>query len=126
MPGVAVPFASNGTKSSMELVLEKFTSPTYKGNRPSPLTPDGAGNYYGTTSAGGLGYGTLYELSPNGEGGWSETVLHAFKDYLDGGYPDLTPLIFDKHGDLYGTTQEGGAERTRRRVPIPPHGARLG
>lgn len=105
----AAPFGVNGAMSSSELVLHKFTSPTYRGNRPSPLTPDGAGNYYGTTSVGGLGYGTLYELSPNGKGRWSETVVHTFKDYLDGGYPAVTPLVFDKHGDLYGTTQEGGA-----------------
>ena len=69
MPGVATPFAANATQSTKERVLDKFASPTYKGNRPSPLTPDGAGNYYGTTTAGGLGYGTLYELSPNGTGG---------------------------------------------------------
>lgn len=109
MPGVGVPSPANRARSTREFVLDRFTSPTYKDNRPSPLTPDRAGNYYGTTSAGGLGYGTLYELSPNGKGGWTETVLHKFKDYLDGAYPALTPLIFDKHGDLFGTTQEGGA-----------------
>ncbi len=108
MPGVLGPSAANRTQSTTERVLEKFTSPTYKGNRPSPLTPDGAGNYYGTTTAGGSGYGTLYELSPNGKGGWSETVLHAFKGYLDGAYPQFTPLVFDKRGDLYGITGEGG------------------
>ncbi|MGA8535538.1 MAG: choice-of-anchor tandem repeat GloVer-containing protein [Candidatus Tumulicola sp.] len=108
MPGVGAPFAASGTQSTKELVLDKFTSSTYKSNRPSPLTPDGAGNYYGTTTAGGLGYGTLYELSPNGTGGWSETDLHKFKDYLDGAYPQFTPLVFDKHGDLYGITGEGG------------------
>ena len=31
-----------------------------------------------------------------------------FKDYLDGAYPQFTPLVFDKHGDLYGITSEGG------------------
>jgi uncharacterized repeat protein (TIGR03803 family) len=108
MPGVVARFAANGTRSTKELVLDKFRSPTYKDNRPSPLTPDARGNYYGTTGAGGLGYGTLYELSPNGKGAWSETVLHAFKNYLDGAYPASAPLIFDEHGDLYGTTQEGG------------------
>ncbi|MGB6712154.1 MAG: choice-of-anchor tandem repeat GloVer-containing protein [Candidatus Cybelea sp.] len=107
MPG-AVSFGAIGAKPSRELVLQKFTSPTYGGDLPSPLTPDGAGNYYGTTTVGGLGYGTLYKLSPNGNGRWTETVVHAFKNYLDGGFPAFTPLIVDKHRDLYGTTQEGG------------------
>src|SRR5580700_3558843 len=93
MPGVAASSAASGTKSSNELVVDKFTSPTYGNNLPSPLTPDGAGNYYGTTSVGGLGYGTLYELSPNGQDGWSQTILHTFTNYLDGGFPEFTPLI---------------------------------
>ncbi|HXB83238.1 MAG TPA: choice-of-anchor tandem repeat GloVer-containing protein [Candidatus Acidoferrum sp.] len=109
MPGVAASSAASGTKSSNELVVDKFTSPTYGNNLPSPLTPDGAGNYYGTTSVGGLGYGTLYELSPNGQDGWSQTILHTFTNYLDGGFPEFTPLIFDKHGDLYGIAHNGGA-----------------
>jgi uncharacterized repeat protein (TIGR03803 family) len=92
----------------LEIVLDTFSSPTYGNSLPSPLTPDGAGNYYGTTSVGGLGYGTLYELSRNGKGGWSPKVLHTFKNYLDGGFPEFTPLVFDEHGDLYGTTHGGG------------------
>ena len=37
---------------------------------------DGAGNLYGTTSSGGVNfYGTAFELSPNGGGGWTGTVL---------------------------------------------------
>ncbi len=109
MPGLGGPVPANGAQPPKERVLDKFASTTYKGNFPSPLTPDGAGNYYGTTTAGGLGYGTLYELSPNSKGGWTQTVLHKFKGYLDGAYPEFTPLVFDKHGDLYGITGEGGA-----------------
>ena len=48
------------------------------------LTPDGAGNLYGTTQDGGLGYGdgnpgygTVFELSPNGKGGWNEKLLYS-------------------------------------------------
>lgn len=100
--------AAHAAQPSKEIVMATFTAPNYGNSLPSPLTPDGAGNYYGTSSVGGEGYGTLYELSPSANGGWSQTVLHTFEDYLDGGYPELTPLIFDKHGDLYGTAHNGG------------------
>ncbi len=108
VPSGAVPLAADAKQSAKEIVLDKFGSPTYKNNLPSPLTSDGAGGYYGTTSAGGSGYGTLYELFPNRDGGWRKKVIHTFKNYLDGGFPAFTPLIVGKHGDLYGTTQEGG------------------
>jgi uncharacterized repeat protein (TIGR03803 family) len=108
VPFGAFPFAADATQPSKEIVMDKFRSPTYGNNLPSPLTPDGAGSYYGTTSVGGVGYGTLYELSPNGQSGWRKKVLHTFKNYLDGGFPEFTPLIVDKHGDLYGTAHNGG------------------
>lgn len=107
-PGGPVGFLPNAAPPR-EIVMDTFTSPTYGGSLPSPLTPDGAGNYIGTTSVGGLGYGTLYELSPNSKGGWGATVLHTF-NYVGGAYPQLTPLILGKHGDLYGTTHDGGSE----------------
>ena len=107
-PSGAAPVAADARRASKELALYKFRSPTYGNNLPSPLTPDDAGGYYGTTSVGGLGYGTLYEVSPSGKGGWDKKVLHTFKNYLDGGFPAFTPLIVDNHGDVYGTTQEGG------------------
>ncbi len=45
---------------------------------------DPKGNLYGMTSVGGsLGYGTVYELSPQKDGTWTETILHSF--------PILTP-----------------------------------
>jgi len=67
---------------------------------------DAAGNLYGTTAGGGAGgYGTAYELSP-GANGWTKTILHNFPSGKgDGGYPG--PLVMDKKGNLYGTTQNG-------------------
>jgi uncharacterized repeat protein (TIGR03803 family) len=81
----------------------------------SSLIFDGAGNLYGTTSAGGTyssclsGYycGTVFELTPAAGGGWTETVLHSFGNGTDG-YSPSAGLIFDAAGNLYGTTPHGG------------------
>jgi uncharacterized repeat protein (TIGR03803 family) len=66
------------------------------------LIRDAQGNLYGTTSAGGLGYGTLFKLTPNGQ----EIVLHKFHG-RDGFYPNST-LLRDAQGNLFGTTYLGG------------------
>ncbi len=77
------------------------------------LVFDGAGNLYGTTEFGGItncgliGCGTVFELSPAGNGSWTETVLHQF-DYADG-YEAHAGVVLDASGNLYGTTASGGA-----------------
>jgi hypothetical protein len=84
----------------------------------APVTPDGNGNLYGTTSAGGngvgeclesgnCGYGTVFRLSPNPNGSWSETGQFRF-DVSDGENP-RTGIVLDQSGNLYGTTYAGGA-----------------
>jgi uncharacterized repeat protein (TIGR03803 family) len=70
---------------------------------------DGAGNLYGTTTAGGAhASGTVFELTPKTGGGWTEKVLHSFGGGEDG-YEPLAALILDAAGNLYGTTNAGGA-----------------
>jgi uncharacterized repeat protein (TIGR03803 family) len=72
-------------------------------NPTSGVVFDQTGNLYGTTDYGGEhGVGTVYELSPNGKGGWKETLLHTFTDDKDGGHPGN--LIIDSAGNLYGVT----------------------
>ena len=51
--------------------------------------------------------GTVFELTPNGDGRWTESVLHSFNG-SDGGYPS-GGLTFDAAGNLYGTTAGGGS-----------------
>ncbi len=71
------------------------------------LVFDAAGNLYGTTYSGGQnGMGTVFELTPDGSGGWTEQVLHHFTN-ADGAFP-YSGLIFDGAGNLYGTTSGGG------------------
>jgi len=69
---------------------------------------DQAGNLYGETYAGGgsSGDGTVFELTPNADGSWSEKVLHDFTGGADGSLP-IGGLIFDRAGNLYGTTYGG-------------------
>jgi hypothetical protein len=70
--------AARPVQAQTETVLYNFTGGGDGGSPVSRLTSHGAGKFYGTTVAGGLGYGTVFELSSNGSGGWNETVLYSF------------------------------------------------
>jgi uncharacterized repeat protein (TIGR03803 family) len=75
----------------------------------SGVTLDAAGNLYGIgANSGDVPY--LFQLSPNGSGGWTPTAIHyfGFKDYKLGSNPTATPTL-DAAGNLYGTTGSGGA-----------------
>jgi uncharacterized repeat protein (TIGR03803 family) len=73
---------------------------------------DLAGNLYGTTYNGGgftncsSNCGTVFRIDAHGR----ETVLHSFGSGTDGTGP-RADLIFDEAGNLYGTTQKGGANQ---------------
>src|ERR1022692_1092343 len=70
---------------------------------------DAASNLYGTTNNGGASNaGTVFELTPNGNDGWTESVLYSFTGGADGANPQAG-LIFDQSGNLYGTAGGGGA-----------------
>jgi uncharacterized repeat protein (TIGR03803 family) len=68
------------------------------------------GVLYGTTAGGGAyGYGTVFQLTPDTNGSWTEAVLHSFNKVKTDGYaPQSIPLL-DAKGNLYGTTYAGGA-----------------
>jgi uncharacterized repeat protein (TIGR03803 family) len=76
------------------------------------LVADAAGNLYGTGVMGGaIGNGAVFKLSPpaTAGGAWTETLLYSFgTNSDDGNAPDST-LVFDAAGNLYGTTESGGA-----------------
>ncbi len=72
------------------------------------LVMDGAGRLYGETFYGGLYEdGVVYRMSEPG-GVWTEKVLHSFTNGPDGSNPE-GGLVFDSHGNLYGTSSTGGA-----------------
>ena len=97
--------------ASTETVLYNFGSQTGDGYYPyAQMIVDKSGNYYGTTYDGGenSSYGSVYELSPNGSGGWTETILYSFAASPSGYYP-YGGLVMDKTGNLYGATFYGGS-----------------
>jgi len=76
----------------------------------SGLIFDTAGRLYGTTYGGGHHRGTVFELTPQSNGTWSEAVLHSFSSAGgDGVTPFFAKLAIDSHGNLYGTTSTGGS-----------------
>jgi len=64
------------------------------------------GDLYGTTSNGGTADGeggTVFRLTPNGDGTWTESVLYSFSQFDDGFEPVTVPTM-DALGNFYGTT----------------------
>ena len=85
------------------------------------LTLDAAGNLYGTTHGGGANNsGVVFELVNNGDGTWAEKVLYSFNN-TDGYGPWAAP-IFDAAGNLYGTTESGGAYNYGTAYELTPTG----
>src|SRR5712692_7892243 len=94
------------TSAGKEKVLYSFGSQSGDGHYPyAGLVLDKNGNLYGTTVYGGAnGFGAVFELNSGGV----EKVLYSFQGSPDGYYP-TAGLVFDKSGNLYGTTELGGA-----------------
>ena len=108
-----------------EKVLFLFNSESTGFNGYSPcgtLARDSKGNLYGTTlfggdpsacvnrAGGGLGCGTVYELSPTETGYWTPTLIYSFKGgNTDGFGPVAGVTLGNTSGTiLYGTTTCGG------------------
>jgi uncharacterized repeat protein (TIGR03803 family) len=107
--------STHPAQAATETVLYNFTGGSDSDYPTGPLTLYN-GNLYGTTQAasfgsGGVGPGIVYELSPNGSGGWNESTLYTFcalPNCADGEYPNNGTLLFDSLGNIYGFTQFGG------------------
>jgi len=88
-----------------ETILHNFTGGA-DGSAPiGTLVADNHGNFYGTAGTGGAdGVGTVFKIDAAGK----YTLLYTFTGGADGGFPE-SPLVLDPAGNLYGTTDIGGA-----------------
>jgi len=103
--GTVFEIAANGTES----VLYSFTGSTDGGFPEASVILDSSGNIYGTTTRGGaFNEGTVFEMSPQAGGGWTEQVLYSFGTNANDGSIPGDGLIMDSSGNLYGTTEQGG------------------
>jgi len=106
--GAVFELTPNSDGSWTEKVLYSFTGGTDGGTPYAALIFDTAGNLYSTTYGGGVyGYGTVFMLTPNSDGSWTEATLYSFAGGTDGAQP-IAGLIFDTAGNLYGLTSKGG------------------
>jgi uncharacterized repeat protein (TIGR03803 family) len=111
----ACPFNGCGSVYSVNAngghtILHSFSGPPDGEWPEGGLVRDVAGNLYGTTVSGGTGScqsgcGVVFEIDREGK----ETVLHDFAGApYDGASPNAS-LTLDAAGNLYGTTEAGGA-----------------
>jgi hypothetical protein len=69
--------------------------------------------------------GTVFELSPNGNAGWSETVLYSFGSQNGDGIQPSSGLVMDTKGNLYGTAEFGANQTGTVFEPSPAAGGGL-
>jgi uncharacterized repeat protein (TIGR03803 family) len=117
--GIVFELSPSSTGAWTEKILYNFRSGADGAGPWASLILDASGNLFGTTSGGGVGNsscvgvyiqgcGTVFELI-RAHGGWKEHVLYSFTGTTDGGMP-VAGVMFDKAGNLYGTTPGPFAE----------------
>ncbi len=122
--GTVFEVAPDGT----ETLIHSFTGGTTDGATPiGGLVMDSHGNLFGTANKGGSnGFGAVYKLTPDGQGGYTESLFYSFAGgvafgNLDGQYPQ-SALIIDANDNLYGTTPNGGGANTGMLFKLNPAG----
>jgi uncharacterized repeat protein (TIGR03803 family) len=111
------------THAGSESVIYSFTGGADGGGPWSGLIIDGAGKLYGTTVRGGVNAdhasnrGTVFSVTPSG----AESVLYSFGVPPDG-YQSYAGVVRDSSGNLFGTTNYGGADSIGTAFEIAPSG----
>lgn len=109
--------------ASKENVLWNFSGTNGDGSNPwsNYFISDAKGNLYGATDSGGTNSdGIVFMLTPAGE----EKILYEFQGQGAGdGSSPYGRLAFDTKGNIYGTTQSGGANGTGTVYELTKHGS---
>jgi uncharacterized repeat protein (TIGR03803 family) len=106
------------TPSGTETILHSFANNDIDGINPYAGLVLYKGNFYGTTvGGGGTGSvaGIVFDMTPSG----TETILHVFAGSPDGAFP-WGGVVFDKSGNLYGTTFSGGSNNLGTVFKVTP------
>jgi uncharacterized repeat protein (TIGR03803 family) len=91
-----------------ESTLYSFVDASTGWNPLSGVILDKAGDLVGTTENGGSALdGTVFKITPKGNGKVEESLIHEFVGEADGSFPQ-TGLTVDAAGTLYGVTLVGG------------------
>ncbi len=102
---------TNNNGSWTESVLYSFKGGSDGDSPISSLAADSQGNLYGTTSDGGAaacGCGTIFKMSQNSSGVWTESVVYRFPGDPKPGFA-YNGMVFDGKGSFYGVTVHGGS-----------------
>jgi uncharacterized repeat protein (TIGR03803 family) len=100
-----------------ETILHNFQGNRDGCNSSGFVILDAADDLFGATASGGGGVnnvfcnhgcGTVFELTRKANGTFTEKVIHRFTGENEDGRNPLGGLVFDKAGNLWGTTQVGG------------------
>ena len=97
-----------------ESVLHSFNSGDGAYSRRRPHLRCGRKSLRHDLRGGAHNFGTVFKLTPNADGSWTESVLYRFR-----GNPASTPfagLIFDAAGNLYGTASGAPDPRMTARL----------
>lgn len=99
------------TTNGSPTVIHSFTGGADGANPIGRLTRFTDGNYYGTTSTGALGYGTVFRVTPSGQ----FSTIYTFTGNSDGGSPSGLSLRVNLNGNAYGS-RRGSVETTQTMV----------
>jgi uncharacterized repeat protein (TIGR03803 family) len=106
----------------IEKILYNFTGRQDGGYPQAGLLLDSEGNLDGVNfdnQTDSESNGVVFRLTPNAQGGWTESTLHAFTG-TDGEDP-RGPLSQDSAGNLYGTAYIGGVNGTGTVYKLSPN-----
>ena len=103
--GLVFKLVPNANGSWTENVLRSFANDPMAS--PLGLLFDSSGNLYGSGAGGPANAGSLFKMTPNGDGRWALTVLHVFL-----GKPGYGPSVpVENAGHFYGSTGLCGNEK---------------